>query len=134
MSYINNQYILVNDDTGLFHEFPEIVEGFQFKVLEMDEDDPTGIVRILDVNTGAVLDIRKDSGSRYWAFFVMNSDTDSDEEELIRRALPHEEIHCEPNQVQRVAHIKNALINSRSSVHADALVYINELETQLAAK
>lgn len=123
MSYINNQYILVNADNGLFNEFPEIVPGFQFKVLEMDEDVPTGIVRILDVKTGKVLDIRENEYSQYWAFFVMDSNTDSNEEKSIRRVLSHEEIHCELSQVQRVARIKKALTNSRSGVHADALVY-----------
>lgn len=134
MSYIGNQYILVNDDTGLFHEFPEIVEGFQFKVLEVDTYNPDGIVRILDVNTGKVLDIRENPESDYWAFFLMDSDTDSDDNESIRRALPFEEVQSEPSKAQRVARIKDVLSNSRSAIHADALQYIIELETELAAK
>lgn len=134
MSYIGNQYILVNDDTGLFHEFPEIVEGFQFKVLEVDTYNPEGIVCILDVKTGKVLDIRENPESDYWAFFVMDSDTDSDDNESIRRALPFEEVKSEPSQAQRVARIKDVLSNSRSAIHADALQYIIELETELAAK
>lgn len=134
MRYINNQYILVNAENGLFNEFPEIVPGFQFKVLEVDKDDSNAIVRILDVKTGAVLDIRENEDSDYWAFFIMDSDTDSDEDESIRRALSHEEIQCLPDQVQRVVRIKNALINSRSGAHAEALAYILELEAKLAAK